>query len=524
MFHFKPDELILPANRLKIAEGHMRFWITRRPKPTRASRGRGNSGYLPEPLESRLLLTALTTLYSFDPTVSYAPSGSLVMNKNGDLFGTTVGAAGGALGSVFELPQGSGTITTLHSFTGGADGSFPITGLIIDGNENLYGTTENGGSNNSGTVFKLTKSNGGSYSFSTLADLSGGGLGGNYCVLAIDNRGNLFGATSQGGVANGGIVFEIAKGSGALVPVVSFTNSAGAAGLVIDKQGNLFGTFNNGDATGNGTLFEITQGSHTIIPLASLDGTNGSGVGRLLLDRRGNLYTEAFSGGPTYTALGTGEGTVVELQKGSSTVTTLASFGGIKGANPIGDLAIDNNGDLFGVAANGGAHNDGAVFEIVKGSGIATAIASFDGTNGQFYYGGLISDDAGNLFGTAIHGGANTYGTIFEVAQGIPVIDASTPTIVSGRNTKQLFTIAGSDFAPGCSVTLTNVTTGDHLSNVTVLSQTTSQITIFANFGAPTNDESWTVQVTNHPNNFSRDTSSLTVVIADPLAFGKLLG
>ena len=95
-----------------------------------------------------------------------------------------------------------------------------------------------------------------------------------------------------------------------------------------------------------------------------------------------------------------GYGTVFELAKGSGTITTLASFNGTDGANPYGGLIMDSSGNLYGTAADGGASGDGTVFELAKGSGTITTLASFNGTNGANPYGGLIMDSSGNLYGT----------------------------------------------------------------------------------------------------------------------------
>jgi len=99
---------------------------------------------------------ALTTLYNFTHGADGAYANGLVMGKDGNLYGTTgYGGANSNNGTVFKINT-SGTLTTLYSFTGGADGANPYAGLIQGKDGNLYGTTQHGGLFGNGTVFKLT--------------------------------------------------------------------------------------------------------------------------------------------------------------------------------------------------------------------------------------------------------------------------------------------------------------------------------------------------------------------------------
>ena len=116
------------------------------------------------------------------------------------------------------------------------------------------------------------------------------------------------------------------------------------------------------------------------------------------------------------------------------TFTTLVNFDGTNGAGPYAGLFADAAGDLFGTTANGGAQSLGTVFEIAKtASGYSTPIvlASFNGTDGATPYAGLIADAAGNLFGTTGSGGAYNYGVVFEIAKTPTGYDSTPITLVS---------------------------------------------------------------------------------------------
>jgi len=97
---------------------------------------------------------------------------------------------------------------------------------------------------------------------------------------------------------------------------------------------------------------------------------------------------------------------------------TLASFNGSNGESPFAGLVEDRSGNLFGTTGQGGAFNDGTVFKVAAGSGSIITLASFNGPNGQQPVGGLVEDSSGNLFGTTYIGGASSAGTVFEVVAG----------------------------------------------------------------------------------------------------------
>ena len=192
------------------------------------------------------------------------------------------------------------------------------------------------------------------------------------------------------------------------------------AGLIADAGGNLFGTTEYGGASGYGTAFEIAKSAAgyatTPTTLVSFNGADGANpLAGLIADAGGNLFgTTQF--GPTET----GTGTVFEIAKTAagyaSTPTTLVSFNFSDGAGPSAGLIADAGGNLFGTTIAGGASGQGTVFEIAKtAAGYAstpTTLVSFNLSDGAFPYAGagLIADVNGNLFGTTLFGGASSSG------------------------------------------------------------------------------------------------------------------
>jgi uncharacterized repeat protein (TIGR03803 family) len=353
-----------------------------------------------------------SVLASFVAGKGLYPEARVVEDGSGNLYGlaSTGGASGD--GTVFEVAAGSGAITTLASFNG-ANGSSPFGGLVMDSAGNLYGTTYGGGASGDGTVFELAK---GSGAITTLASFNGTDGAFPVAGLVLDGSGNLYGTARGGGASNDGTVFEVVKGSGTITTLASFNGSNGSvpvAALALDSQGNLYGTASEGGGYNNGTVFKVVKGSGAITRLASFKGSNGANpYAGVVLDGSGNLYGTAYNGGAS------GYGTVFELLKGSGTITTLASFGATSGANPAGALVMDGSGNLYGTTLTGGAPNTGTVFELAKGSATITTLATFNGANGADPSAGLLRDAGGNLYGTTYGGGSSGYGTVFEVAQG----------------------------------------------------------------------------------------------------------
>src|SRR5262249_26860473 len=142
------------------------------------------------------------------------PYAGLIEDSHGNLFGTT--GTGGAYGSgtIFEIPNATHTIITLYSFApDSTSGYHPFGGLTMDEEGNLFGTTWDGGTLHQGTVFELSY-NVSSQTYDAMITLASFDImtTGRYpWVLTRDIDGNLVGATTQGGPANAGVVFELRK-------------------------------------------------------------------------------------------------------------------------------------------------------------------------------------------------------------------------------------------------------------------------------------------------------------------------
>src|SRR5208282_1858392 len=345
------------------------------------------------------------------------PAG-LVQDSEGSFYGTT--ASGGAYnnGTVFKL-SAKGVLKLLYTFKVSPDGASPQAGLVLDPrNGNLYGTTELGGKYGVGTVFEVNASG-----IETVLYNFGAGTDGAYPVagLIMDSNGNLYGTTEKGGVYNNGTAFKLDNTGATEIWLYSFAGyptdgEYPTAPLVLDNTGNLYGTTQEGGAQNNGTVFRLDPtGGET--PLYSFKGSqNGDGASPyagLVLDAVGNLYGTTAAGGDQGNF-----GTVFEVDTAGTGETVLYTFAGEPdGAYPEADLAMDAEGNLYGTTISGGTYNNGSVFEL--GSTYSEKVLhSFAGnpTDGQSPT-ELLLDTTGNLYGVTRFGGLYgcCKGVVFEV-------------------------------------------------------------------------------------------------------------
>ena len=150
------------------------------------------------------LAKSFKVLYSFTPGDGVNPSG-LVADGAGNLYGTTVNGGADGFGVVFKL-DANGTETVLYSFTGAGDGANPFASLIMDKKGKLYGTTGYGGADGDGVVFKLAPNG----TETVLHSFTGGNDGAiPFGVPIMDKNGNLYGTTDEGGSDGAGVVFKL---------------------------------------------------------------------------------------------------------------------------------------------------------------------------------------------------------------------------------------------------------------------------------------------------------------------------
>jgi uncharacterized repeat protein (TIGR03803 family) len=332
-----------------------------------------------------------TILHNFtEGTDGYYPEAGLTLYGAGNLYGQA------GRNSLFRLRQlGTGWVLgPIYEFAGSPDGLYPSGRLTVGPDGALYGATALGG----------------------LPDCAdGGGCGtiyvtrppGTFCRNPFCAWGeavlysfNPFGIQNEGIFPNGGLVFDAAR--------------------------NLYGTTTAGGATDQGIAFELSpaQGSWTETILYSFSRSSAGGTpnGNLVIDRAGNLYGTTFEGGD-FQCYSNGCGVVFELSPTSNgwVETVLHAFhGGSDGEQPGGGLIMDRAGNIYGGTTLGGVHGGGTVFELTPSNGGWTynVLYSLTGIpNADLGPMGILAIDAGgNLYGCTGSEGAYSLGNVFKLS------------------------------------------------------------------------------------------------------------
>ncbi|HVM50572.1 MAG TPA: choice-of-anchor tandem repeat GloVer-containing protein [Candidatus Acidoferrum sp.] len=355
---------------------------------------------------------ALTTVYSFTGGADGANPNALVHASNLSFYGTAQYGGSNYSGTVFQLSP-NGAFSVVYAFTGTNDGATPLAGLMQGPDGNFYGTTYQGGAYDNGTAFSLTP--GGVLSNLISLNITNGSFP--YCPLTLGPDGYFYGTTYQGGAGRSdyvfrpGEVFKVSSG-GSLTLVRSFTNGLDggfpAAGVTLGSDGSLYGMTSQGGARSNGVVYKVTANG-LFTTLAVFNKTNGSlPLAELVQDVTGNFYGTTAGGGAY------GNGTAFRMSP-TGVLTTLYSFGGgADGSYPAAALLLGSDGNFYGTTAYGGAYGYGTLFRMGPDGTLNTLVA-FNGYAGANPQAVLTQDTDGSLYGTTQNGGANNVGVIFHL-------------------------------------------------------------------------------------------------------------
>jgi uncharacterized repeat protein (TIGR03803 family) len=381
-------------------------------------------------------------LHDFSCPTGCSPDnyGPLRLGVDGYLYGTTTAGGTNNLGTIFKiLPAGTG-YTVLWNFDGMPTGSGPTAGLTLATDGNFYGTAFEGGSSNAGTLFSLNPKT----SLISVVHNFVKGDGGYPEVPPIEAKDfNLYGTTEDGTTYR----FTLStKTFSQLAPPGSLADGQGGP-MFLASDGFMYGTTYHGGGSEDGTIYRMnTLGMPKIIH--QFTGTDGaSAVGTLVQGKDGNLYGTTLYGGPV-----SDSGSVFKLvPKTPFTLTTVVGFdalsGGINvdGANPAPGLATVN-GTFYGATSDGGANSFGTLFEIQAGTFFK--FFDFTGTVGTIWGNNATSDlfpsIDGLLYGVTNSGGANGVGVLYSLTPPNPTQNVTLccnwwvildqPVIVLGNN------------------------------------------------------------------------------------------
>ncbi len=354
-------------------------------------------------------------LHSFNFSSGAFPRGGLIQGADGQLYGTAEAGGFSGFGTVFRLAP-EGTVSVLHDFDLD-NGNGPFAELLLANDGRLYGTTRGGGANDLGTIFSLAVNG---QQFSVLHSFGGADGAHPAARLLQAADGNLYGTTEEGGASDQGTVFRITP-AGAFTSLHAFSGTDGAfpsGGLIVGSDGALYGlTYDGGPNSAEfigGALYRITTaGALTVLygfPAKASDGTFP--IGELLLADDGQFYGVTQHGGNDFS------GTVFRVPQASTALdpaqlsTVLHMSSGVN-AVPYAGLVEDAAGVLYGTTEEGGPLNVGSIYALTK-SGSVTALHSFGSSSGHEVTG--LSLGGGTVYGSTRRGGQGRQGTLFSLS------------------------------------------------------------------------------------------------------------
>lgn len=351
-------------------------------------------------------------IFSFDGDNGRLPDGGLVADARGNLYGTTFDGGASEYGNVFELtPVALGTWreTVLYTFNG-TDGAFPESTLVLDSDGNIYGTAQAGGAGQCvsgasgslgcGVVFKLSK-NGDTWQETVLYSFQPGVSKGTIPVggVIFDNAGNLYGTTWAPGVLGDMVASKAGKSPGGSYWGCTLPGCGGTVYKLTPTQNGWQET----------DIYAFTGGADGAAPLNNLT-----------IDSAGNLYGTTPYGGSGSCQYGCGTVFKLSQSNGNWTETVMHSFAGSDGAAPTGAVVFDQSGNLFSTTSMGGTSHQGTVFELTPNGQQwnESVLHSFTaGNDGANPYAGVVLDSHGNLYGTAAAAGQQLVGTVYRMSQ-----------------------------------------------------------------------------------------------------------
>lgn len=425
-------------------------------------------------------------LYTFHNTDGRDPQGTLIQGKDGAYYGATYAGGVHTQGTLFKITS-AGQITTLHNFgdTGdNLDGIYPSGGLVMDSQGVLYGVTLYGGANSRGTVFSYDPT-ANVYTVIYAFDM----IGGPNIPTNVTLAGNaLYGVSQAGGQFNQGTIFKLAlptktallKGS----MLHSFHNNGldgfnpwGALLYAQDKK--LYGTTVYGGQYGNGTIFRLSANGSGYTVLHNFNVTNSSAVSDgvnpyagLVQGADGTFYgaTESYASDAVYKL---SYGILFSFQPTTGVLTVLHRFNySTDGAFPYYPVTIGTDGKLYGTTSDGGPAGGGTAFQLNTDGSNFNLLHAFDASSavdGSHSYAGLVEGSDGNLMGLTSNGGIASApvvgvtpnaviaptGAVFQLQTELPLATGFSPASGSLK-AGTLVSLAGVNLA-GATVTIGGV-------------------------------------------------------------------
>ncbi len=367
-----------------------------------------------------------TVLYDFKTNPAATgnqPKGSLIRAANGNFYGMTSQSGPGGGGTIFSLNASGGGFKVIAAFSLPTTGGIP-QGKLFDGNDGfLYGTTSKGGTNDQGTIFKVSLSTGGITVLRHMLRTAAGAPA--YGSLIKHTDGFLYGTTMSGAsqfyytntgfTTPTGTIFKIHPSGSTFTLVHQFPDSAmgiyPSKSFIRSTDGNFYGTTQVGGKYGAGVLFKLSSGGAFIKMNSFITATTGGvPADGMIQGKDGNYYGCTRDGGAS------NKGTIYKMTS-LGVVTVLFHFNSSTGSVPEGKLMQASDGSFYGTTSREGNGGVGTIFKFTLPSSFVVIRHLNSATDGSSPQNALVQNGpGGTLFGATSNGGVNGGGTIFKIS------------------------------------------------------------------------------------------------------------
>jgi uncharacterized repeat protein (TIGR03803 family) len=415
-------------------------------------------------------------------------------------------------GTLFKLTP-AGEFARLFTFTRGASGFLngdnPADGFVEANDGLLYGTTFNGGTQNDGVLFRISKTGTGFkvlHNFCSSANCSDGSVPNG---LLLGRDGNLYGTTLEGGSpvspcpsSGCGTIFRFEPSTGAftvLHRLIAVADGLQPFGMIQATNGNLYGVSQGLDVNSfNEDIFQFTPGGKFTVQFKSA--MFDTGISGLTQGANGNLYG-------AFESITAGEINFFELSTKGTDFVAFAPFTTLAGTINIPSLFRASDGRLWDTNFTDSTAPMGSVFSINPQNGAVLQTFAFDGANGNSPEVGVIQAADGTFVGTTelggtISGGSNEFadGTVWTLDAGLPA-PAPAITLLNSTSGKVGSTVLvnGHNFIGTTAVSFNGVSAAFRVLNSQFVSATvpvgatTGPVTVANSGGKATSTQAFTV-------------------------------
>jgi uncharacterized repeat protein (TIGR03803 family) len=365
------------------------------------------------------------------------PQGHFAQGRDGNLYSTSPSGGANGYGTVFQLTP-AGKMKVLWSFTGvNAQGGDPTSGLTLGTDGNLYGTTIGDGTQNAGTVFKITTGG----KLKVLHNFNNTTEGSTAVIAPVQGTdGNFYGAASNG-ITYYGTIYKMTA-AGVMTPLYQFTGSPDnnyryPQGLIQGTDGNFYGT-TPGSHGSSGMVFKITsKGKLTMLHEFAGYPTDGqTPVGSLIQASDGNFYGATRGGGTG------GYGTVYQMTPaGVVTILHNSYEEDVLGSDPSSGPVQGTDGNFYGGTYNGGTYRAGVLYQVTSSGAYTVLYDGFTSTTGVHPDDPLIQHTNGTFYGDTYEGGTGAIcgcGTLYSLNMGLGPFVSFVPSQSSGKVGKSI--------------------------------------------------------------------------------------